>query len=170
MRRQQHRQSKPFLPPFFNLEPVKILFIIWVQHRKTKQCSLPIIFLCLWSHQHHYPHLIFLPFLPPIHQSSPSSPTRQKHVVCLLLPSFCSVFPCFAPLPVHSLPPPPCPKSSEGHPGAQRVAVMSANEPIDNLSTGWLVLQALTMCFTEHFLARAPSLLDLRPAMPSIWA
>lgn len=67
-------------------------------------------------------------------------------------------------------PDPPCPKSSEGHPGAQEVAVMSANEPIDSLSTGWLVLQALTMCFTEHFLAQATSLLDLCPAMPSIWA
>lgn len=66
--------------------------------------------------------------------------------------------------------PPPCLKSFEGHPGAQWVDVMSANEPIDNLSIGWLVLQALTMCSTETFLAQALSLLDLCPTMPSIWA
>lgn len=66
--------------------------------------------------------------------------------------------------------PPPCLKSFEGHPGVQWVDVMSANEPIDNLSIGWLVLQALTMCSTETFLAQALSLLDLCPTMPSIWA
>lgn len=67
-------------------------------------------------------------------------------------------------------PPHLCPKSSEGHPGAQEVAVMRTNEPIDNLSTGWLVLQALTMCFIEHFLAQANSFLDLCRAMPPIWS
>ncbi len=87
-----------------------------------------------------------------------------------VVPFLLFAFPCFAPHPNPQSTPTPCPKSSEGHPGAQEVAVMSANEPIDNLSTGWLVLQALTMCFTEHFLAQSTSLLDLCPAMPSIWA
>ena len=93
-----------------------------------------------------------------------------KQKIYLLIPSFACVFPCCAPHSTQSLPPPLCPKSSEGHPGAQEVAIMSANEPIDNLSTGWLVLQALTMCITENFLAQATSLLDLCPAMPSIFA
>ena len=58
----------------------------------------------------------------------------KEHGICLLLPFFSlSVFPCFAP---PQSTPTPCPKSSEGHPGAQEVAVMSANEPIDSLSTG----------------------------------
>lgn len=92
--------------------------------------------------------------------------------ICLWLPSFC--FPSFLFLFYVLLclfsSPPPCLKSFEGHPGAQWVDVMSANEPIDNLSIGWLVLQALTMCSTETFLAQALSLLDRCPTMPSIWA
>lgn len=104
--------------------------------------------------------------------------TRKKNTslsfvaLVLLLLLFFSFFASLPLTPARSLPrlPPPSPKSSEGHPGARRVAVMSANEPIDNLSTGWLVLQALTMCFTENFLARNHSLLDPRPAMPSAWA
>lgn len=76
----------------------------------------------------------------------------------------------FSVLLCHFSSPPPCLKSFEGHPGAQWVDVMSANEPIDNLTIGWLVLQALTMCSTETFLAQALSLLDLCPTLPSIWA
>lgn len=60
----------------------------------------------------------------------------QKHGIHLLLFSLYSpVLPLTLPAvcpPTH----PPCPKSSEGHPGAQEVDVMSANEPIDSLSTG----------------------------------
>lgn len=56
-------------------------------------------------------------------------------VALFLLPPLSLLFLPFV-LPCLSYSPPPCLKSFEGHPGAQWVDVMSANEPIDNLSIG----------------------------------
>lgn len=145
---------------FFWVACIAIDFIIiWLQH---EQFSLTTF--CAW---HSTVTSWLLSFFLLVHWSSTSSPARQEPGLPFFYPLCYSVFPCCAPLPTHTH----CPKSSEGHPGAQWVAVMSSNEPIDNLSTDWLVLQALTMCFTEHFLAQAASsLLDMSPAMPSMWA
>lgn len=158
--------------------------MVWLNTSEdTQRC----IFLSMYSHWFYYyltsTWTVFTHYLPCLTQhcdimiavilSTSSSvfnfiSSKTKTWFTFFLPSLLFfVFPCHAPLPTHTH----CPKSSEGHPGAQWVAVMSSNEPIDNLSTDWLVLQALTMCFTEHFLARAASsLLDMSPAMPSIWA
>lgn len=171
---EKEKQFGLFFTSYFSFSfPSSLSIFLW---SKNKVCVLFQLPSCARGGWHHYRHLILMSLL---HQSSPlSSNKKKKHQFVFRCPrssSSSSLFFFFASLPLtpaRSLPrlPPPSPKSSEGHPGARRVAVMSANEPIDNLSTGWLVLQALTMCFTENFLARNHSLLDPRPAMPSAWA